>query len=148
MPAGWLTFSAAPLNMQYVTIYNLCTVLQTRSLLMTPISATASGKPIQAPYPLTMNLRFIHLRRISLFSLLLFAFMQYSAVVHATAHYFHTPDQLCAVYNAIEHSKSGLITAPFNVPLISDHSEATLAVIPNVISCYTIFLPSRAPPQL
>lgn len=95
-----------------------------------------------------MNLRFIHQRRISLISLLLFAIMQYSSVLHASAHYFHTPDQLCKVYSAIEHSKTGLITAPLIISITADHSELTLASIPVVKSCYTIFLPSRAPPLL
>ena len=94
-----------------------------------------------------MNLRINHKRRIIFIGLLLFIITQYSAMVHASAHLFHTPDKLCAVYSAIEHNKTGLVTPAIHIPFVPAQSEQAVRNNFIVTTAYFIFLPSRAPPH-
>lgn len=115
------------------------------------ISAQACGY-IPAYHHLIMNLfkmnRAIANRRyIILFSLLLFVAMQYSAAAHASVHVLHTPDELCSIYNAIEHSSADLVGDAVSVPVITAQSDAVIFSRPLLIHAYCILPPSRAPPR-
>jgi len=95
-----------------------------------------------------MNLRINNRHHIIIFSILLFIAAQYSAVVHASGHYFHTPDKLCKVYSAIEHDKTGMVAHNITVPVISVHAQPPVRKNYIVTTAYFIFLPSRAPPRV
>ena len=94
-----------------------------------------------------MNRAIANRRYIILFSLLLFIAMQYSAAAHASVHVLHTPDELCSIYNAIEHSSADLVVGNAAAPVITAQSEAVICSRPVLIPAYCILPPSRAPPR-
>jgi hypothetical protein len=94
-----------------------------------------------------MKIRTTHKRHIIILGLLLFVVTQYSAMVHASAHFFHSPDTLCDVYNAIEHNKTGFVTPAIHIPFIPFQAEQPVRHNLIVSTAYFIFLPSRAPPR-
>lgn len=98
-------------------------------------------------YLFKMNRAIANRRYIILFSLLLFVAMQYSAAAHASVHVLHTPDELCSIYNAIEHSSADLIGGAVSVPVITAQSDAVIFSRPLLIPAYFILPPSRAPPR-
>jgi hypothetical protein len=87
-------------------------------------------------------------RHIVLFSLLLFAVVQYSALLHASTHFFHTPDNLCSIYSAVDHSKTGVVEHSLSISSIPSRTVAVTTNQHIVTTAYFIFLPSRAPPLL
>jgi len=87
-------------------------------------------------------------RHIVLFSLLLFVAMQYSALLHASTHFFHTHDNLCSLYSSADHSKAGVAEHDISLAIIPTRSEPAAHEQHIVTTAYFIFLPSRAPPRV
>jgi hypothetical protein len=87
-------------------------------------------------------------RHLVLFSLLLFAVVQYSALLHASTHFFHTHDNLCSLYSSADHSKAGVVEHNIPLAVIPARSEPAAHEQHIVTTAYFIFLPSRAPPHV
>jgi hypothetical protein len=94
-----------------------------------------------------MNKIIAHKHRIIVFSLLLFAVMQYSALLHASTHFFHTHDNTCSIYNAVDHSKAGVVNHDISLTVIPARLATSSHLQHIVTTAYYIFLPSRAPPR-
>ena len=86
-------------------------------------------------------------RHIVLFSLLLFMAMQYSALLHASTHYFHTHDSLCTISSAVDHSKADVVEHNISLAVIPSQSEPAVHDQRIAATAYFIILPSRAPPR-
>lgn len=86
-------------------------------------------------------------RHLVLFSLLLFAVMQYSVLLHASTHFFHTHDNACSIYNAVDHSKAGVVNHDISLAVIPAQLETSSHLQDIATTAYYIFLPSRAPPR-
>lgn len=135
-----------------ICMYNSDTILQNRWHSMRSTNFCSSlwiytGTSSIVMYLFKMNRVIANRRNIILFSLLLFVAMQYSAVAHASVHFLHTPDELCSIYIAIEHSSADLVVGAVATPVIAAQSDAVIYSSPVIITTYLILPPSRAPPR-